>query len=37
MKVSRNLILEGGLLYWRTRKMRFLRDSKCPVNRPPSP
>jgi len=24
--------LEGGLLYWETRNMRF-RDAKCPVNR----
>ena len=24
--------LEGGLLYWGTRNMRFLKDAKCPVN-----
>ena len=29
--------LGGGLLYWGTRKMRFLRDAKCPVNGAPSP
>jgi len=29
--------LEGGLLYWGTQKMRFLRYTKCPVNGPPSP
>jgi len=29
--------LEGGLLYRGTRKMRFERYAKCPVNGPLSP